>query len=60
MKAIKLHGHHFFDRKHYDGKEYFTIRATTGISYIIDVRFYGELVVNKPCHCAVLHSIPSY
>lgn len=40
-----------------DGKEYFEVRATTGYSYVVDVCVFGELEVNKPGHCAVIHSI---
>lgn len=40
-----------------DGREYFEIRNTTGYAYIVDQCLFGELEVNKPGHCAVVHSI---
>jgi hypothetical protein len=56
--AFKFHGDKFFDRKrHLDGNEFFLERATTGYSYLVDVKFYGDLVVHNPSHCGVIHSI---
>lgn len=58
--ALKFHGSRFFDRKrHLNGDEFFMVRATTGYSYIVDCRFYGDLVVSKPSHCGIIHSIPA-
>lgn len=57
--AMKFHGNNFFERKrHKNGDEFFLTRATTGYKYIVDVKFYGDLVVNHPSHCGVIHSIP--
>lgn len=58
--AIKLHSNGFFE-KHVDpdGKTYYTVRATTGYKYFVDIRFFGELVVNTPAWCGVMHSIPT-
>jgi len=55
--AIKFHGHNFFDRKRSNNEEFFVIRGTAGYQYVVDVAFQGDLVVNKPSHCAVIHSI---
>lgn len=56
--AFKFHGDKFFERKrHLDGNEYFLVRNTTGYEYIVDVKFYGDLVVHNPSHCGVIHSI---
>lgn len=51
-----------FFKKHKDpdGKEYFTVRATTGYSYIIDVCLFGEFEFRKPGQCGIMHSIPNY
>lgn len=58
--AMKLHGSKFFERKrHLDGLESFLIRNTTGYQYIVDLKFYGDLVVNKPSHCGVIYGLPS-
>lgn len=42
-----------------DGREYFEVRATTGYSYILDLCFFGDLVLTRPSYCGVLHSIPA-
>lgn len=56
--SITLHSNGFFE-KHADpeGKAYYTVRNTTGYQYIVDIRFYGELVVHHPSHCGVLYGI---
>ena len=56
--AIKLHTNGLV-RKHKspDGNEYYVVRNTTGYQYIVDIVMYGELVVNKPGHCGIIHSI---
>lgn len=57
-KAMKLHSNGFFRKQvDPDGKAYFAVRATTGYTYICDIAFFGELVLNKPSHCGVLYSI---
>jgi hypothetical protein len=56
--ALAFHGDKFFERKrHLDGNEYFLVRNTTGYEYIVDVKFYGDLVVHRPSNCGVIHSI---
>ena len=61
MSAFKLHSNGFFER-HIDpnGNGYYVKRATTGFVYIVDVRFYGELILHAPCRCGVMYSIPAY
>ncbi len=56
--AVTLHSNGFFE-KHADpeGKAYFVKRNTTGYQYIVDIRFYGELVCHHPSHCGVMYSI---
>lgn len=57
-RALKFHSNGFFrKRRSPDGIEYFEIRATTGYQYVIDVCLFGELVVNRPSYCGILHSI---
>lgn len=59
-KGMKFHGSKFFDRKrHMDGGESFLVRNTTGYQYIVDCKFYGELVVNKPAHQGIIYGIPA-
>lgn len=40
-----------------DGLSFFTARATTGYSYYVDVCLFGELVLEHPSSCGILHSI---
>ena len=56
--AIKMHSNGLI-RKHRspDGLEYFVVRNTTGYQYIVDIVMFGELIVNKPGHCGILHSV---
>lgn len=56
--AMKFHGSHFFEREtDPQGNQYFRERGTTGNTYLIDTKFYGDLVVSAPSHCGVIHSI---
>jgi hypothetical protein len=58
--AVKFHGSKFFERKrHLNGEESFLVRNTTGYQYLVDLKFYGDLVVNKPSHCGIIYGIPS-
>lgn len=58
MSAIKFHTNGLIKRiKSPDGLEYFTKRATSGYSYILDHQCYGELVLNAPQKCFIIHSI---
>lgn len=56
--AVKMHSNGLI-RKHRspDGLEYHVVRANTGYQYVCDIAMYGELVVNKPGQCGVIHSI---
>ena len=56
--SMKLHSNGFVERREApDGKQFYETRAIAGYSYILDHRFYGDLVVNKPSNNAVIHSI---
>jgi hypothetical protein len=58
MSAIKFHSNGFFRRvKSPEGLEYYVKRATTGYKFILDHELYGELVLNKPQSCGIIHSI---
>lgn len=58
MKAMVFRSNGFFQkRKSPEGQEYFEVRNTTGYQYIIDISLFGELEVNKPGHCGIIHSI---
>ena len=57
-RAMKFYSNGFFRRrKAPDGKEFFEIRNTTGFQYIVDVCLFGELVLQRPSYCGILHSI---
>lgn len=59
--AMKIHSNGFFKKNiSPDGNAYFVKRASTGYTYICDICFYGDLVVNKPSFCGIIHSIPDY
>lgn len=58
MKALVFRSNGFFQkRKSPEGQEYFEVRNTTGYQYIIDISLFGELEINKPGHCGIIHSI---
>lgn len=57
-ESLKFHGNNFFERKrHFNNEEFFLERATTGYSYITDIKFFGDLVVSRPSHCGVVYGI---
>jgi hypothetical protein len=57
-RAIKFHSNGFFKKRTApDGKQFFEVRSTSGFQYILDVCLYGDLVVNRPSYCAIIHSI---
>lgn len=57
-KCMKLHSNGFFRKQTSpEGISYYTIRATDGYKYLTDICFYGELVVNRPTGCGIIHSI---
>ena len=59
-KAFKFFSNGFLKvQKSPDGDIFDTVRATTGRSYICDMYVFGDLVVNKPANCGIIHSIPS-
>jgi len=59
-RALKLYSNGFFERRESpDGNQYYEVRGTTGYQYITDTRFFGEMVVDKPSYCGVIHSIPA-
>lgn len=57
-RAMKFHSNGMFRKRVApDGKQFFEVRNTTGFQYIVDVALYGELIVNKPSYCGILHSV---
>jgi len=57
-RGAKLHSNGFFERRTApDGKQFYETRSTSGYKYILDTRFFGELVVTKPSHCGIIYGI---
>ncbi len=57
-RAIKFYSNGFFKKRVApDGKEYFETRSTSGYQYIVDVCLFGDIVVQRPSYCGILHSI---
>jgi hypothetical protein len=59
MRALKLYSNGFFRKRiNPDGREYFETRNTTGFTYIVDMCFFGDLVLLRPSYCGVVRNIP--
>lgn len=57
-KAVKIYSNGGFKkRQDPQGNMYHTIRNTTGYQYIVDVCFFGDLVLERPNRCGILHTI---
>lgn len=57
-RALKFYSNGFFKkRRSPDGIEYHEERATTGYTYIVDMCLFGELIVQRPSYCGILHTI---
>lgn len=56
--GIKLHSNGMFERrKSPSGNEFYEVRATSGFKYIVDIRFFGELVVSRPSYQGIIFGI---
>lgn len=56
--VMKIYSNGFFKKRaNPDGREYYEVRNTTGYQYIVDVCFFGDLVLQRPSYCGILHSI---
>jgi hypothetical protein len=56
--ALKFYSNGFFKkRKAPDGKEYFEERNSSGYVYIVDMCLFGDLVLQAPSRCGIIHSI---
>lgn len=59
--AVKLYSNGFFKKRQApDGKEYFEVRNTTGYQYLVDICFFGDIVLLAPSRCGIMYSIPNY
>lgn len=58
MRAVKFHSNGMFRKRIApDGKQYYEIRTTAGYFYLLDMSLYGELILNRPSYCGIMHSI---
>ena len=59
--TIKLHSNGYFERRTSpEGDQYFPLRTTEGYQYIVDTRFFGELVVSKPSSNGIIYAVPEW
>lgn len=58
LAALKVYSNGFMKkRQNPDGREYFEVRNNTGYQYIVDVAFFGDMVLERPSRCGIIHSI---
>jgi len=58
MRAVKFHSNGMFRKRTApDGKQYFEVRTTAGYFYLLDMSLYGELILNRPSYCGIMHTI---
>jgi len=57
-RAIKFYSNGLFQKRvSPEGKMYFESRATTGYSYIVDIALMGDLILERPSYCGVIHTV---
>lgn len=55
LRAFKIYSNGAFRKRvNPDGREYFEIRATSGYQYIVDVCFFGDLILHRPSYCGIM------
>lgn len=58
MAAMKIYSNGFFrKRKSPDGLEYYQIRNTNGYQYVIDIAFYGDMILEHPSRCGIVYGL---
>lgn len=59
LTSMKFYSNGFFKKRvdPDDGKEFYTVRNTTGYQYIVDICCFGDLVVHRPGVNGILYSI---
>ncbi len=58
LRSLKLHSNGFFKKRTSpDGDAYFEVRNTTGYQYLVDMCFFGDLVLSRPSYCGIMHTI---
>lgn len=57
-RSWKIFSNGMFERRQDpDGKEYFTVRGANGFVYIVDIRFFAQLVWHAPSYNGILHGV---
>lgn len=57
-KAMSFDSNRFIQKEiSPEGLEYMRVRNTTGYQYIVDLKLFGNLIVNKPGNMGVIYSI---
>jgi hypothetical protein len=57
-RAVKIYSNGGFrKRQSPDGIEFFEVRATSGYAYIVDVCFFGDIVLERPSTCGIMYGI---
>jgi len=58
--AVKIYTDGGFQKRENpdDGRSFYEVRATTGFYYLVDVAYMGDLVLEKPSTCGIIHSLP--
>ena len=58
LAALKIYSNGFFRKRvGPDGNEYFVVRANDGYQYIVDICFFGDMVLERPNRCGIIHGI---
>jgi len=59
MDAITIYSNGFIRKRvGPDGLMFYTIRQTDGYQYIVDICFYGDLVLERPSRCGIVYGLP--
>lgn len=58
MSALTIYSNGFIKKRvSPDGDMYHVIRNTSGYQYIVDVCFFGDMVLERPSRCGIIHTI---
>lgn len=58
MSALKVYSNGFIKKRvSPEGHLYHVIRTTSGYKYIVDLCFFGDMVLERPSRCGIIHSI---
>lgn len=58
MSALKVYSNGFIKKRvSPDGQLYYVIRNTTGYQYIVDICFFGDMILERPSRCGIIYGI---